>query len=157
MGTYIPSALRQEVYDRAGGCCEYCLIPETAVLVPHEVDHIIAQKHGGLTESGNLALSCTVCNKYKGAFHAPHTRVLSTARLGCVERTLQNSRLYHRGYRQGTPDRRCSRPGGIGRWLRKLAQQRAIALLTLVNCMTEMLGFYCSYVVLRIVKALALL
>jgi len=66
MGTYIPSALRQEVYDRAGGCCEYCLIPETAVLVSHEVDHIIAQKHGGLTESENLALSCTVCNKYKG-------------------------------------------------------------------------------------------
>ena len=66
MGTYIPSGLRQEVYDRAGGCCEYCLIPETAVLVSHEVDHIIAQKHGGLTESENLALSCTVCNKYKG-------------------------------------------------------------------------------------------
>ena len=66
MGTYIPSGLRQEVYDRARGRCEYCLIPETAVLVSHEVDHIIAQKHGGLTESGNLALSCTVCNKYKG-------------------------------------------------------------------------------------------
>ena len=66
MGTYIPSGLRQEVYDRAGGRCEYCLVPETAVLVSHEVDHIIAQKHGGLTESGNLALSCTVCNKYKG-------------------------------------------------------------------------------------------
>lgn len=67
MGTYIPSGLRQQVHERAEGRCEYCLIPETVVLVPHEVDHIIAQKHGGLTESENLALSCTVCNKYKGS------------------------------------------------------------------------------------------
>lgn len=67
MGTYVPSGLRQEVCDRAGRRCEYGLIPEAAVLVSHEVDPIIAQKHGGLTESGNLALSCTVCNQYKGA------------------------------------------------------------------------------------------
>jgi hypothetical protein len=67
MGTYIPVGLRQLVYERAKGRCEYCLIPEIAVLIPHEVDHIIAQKHGGLTESENLALSCTLCNKYKGS------------------------------------------------------------------------------------------
>jgi hypothetical protein len=35
-------------------------------LVHHEVDHVIAQKHGGPTELGNLALSCAVCNKHKG-------------------------------------------------------------------------------------------
>ena len=65
--TYIPAALRQQVYDRANGCCEYCLIPDTATLATHEIDHIIAEKHGGLTESENLALSCTLCNKYKGS------------------------------------------------------------------------------------------
>jgi hypothetical protein len=32
----------------------------------HEIDHIIAQKHGGKTDADNLALCCTLCNKYKG-------------------------------------------------------------------------------------------
>lgn len=67
MGTYIPVELRRLVYKRAGGCCEYCLIPEGAVFVSHEVDHIIPQKHGGPTESDNLALSCAICNKHKGS------------------------------------------------------------------------------------------
>jgi hypothetical protein len=35
--------------------------------MPHEVDHVIALKHGGKTESANLALSCTLCNKHKGS------------------------------------------------------------------------------------------
>ncbi len=65
--TYIPAELRRLVYERAHGRCEYCLIPETVVLVSHQVDHIIAEKHGGLTEADNLALSCAVCNKYKGS------------------------------------------------------------------------------------------
>ncbi|WP_373540756.1 HNH endonuclease [Chamaesiphon sp.] len=33
----------------------------------HEIDHIIAEKHDGRTESENLALSCNLCNKYKGS------------------------------------------------------------------------------------------
>jgi HNH endonuclease len=65
--TYIPVALRKQVYDRARGCCEYCLIPEVATFAPHEIDHIIAEKHNGRTESENLALSCTLCNKHKGS------------------------------------------------------------------------------------------
>lgn len=65
--TYIPSALRRLVYDRAGGCCEYCLFPEAAAFASHEIDHIIAEKHGGSTEADNLALSCVLCNKHKGS------------------------------------------------------------------------------------------
>jgi len=34
---------------------------------PHEVDHIIAQKHGGPTTLDNLALSCFSCNRHKGS------------------------------------------------------------------------------------------
>jgi hypothetical protein len=63
--TYIPVALRKQVYERAKGCCEYCLIPDVATFAPHEIDHIIAEKHGGRTEVENLALSCTLCNKHK--------------------------------------------------------------------------------------------
>ncbi len=65
--TYIPVALRRQVYERAKGCCEYCLIPDVTTFAPHEIDHIIAEKHGGLSESENLALSCTLCNKHKGS------------------------------------------------------------------------------------------
>lgn len=67
MGTYISAALRQQVFKRAHGRCEYCLIPESVALVPHQVDHIIALKHNGSTEPDNLALSCTLCNKHKGS------------------------------------------------------------------------------------------
>jgi hypothetical protein len=31
------------------------------------VDHIISEKHGGLTEEGNLALACVTCNRAKGS------------------------------------------------------------------------------------------
>jgi hypothetical protein len=65
--TYVSVELRHLVYDRAGSTCEYCLMPEIAVLVSHEIDHVIAEKHGGRTEAGNLALACTICNKYKGS------------------------------------------------------------------------------------------
>jgi 5-methylcytosine-specific restriction endonuclease McrA len=41
-GSHIPAALRRLVYERANGCCEYCLLPEAVSLAPHEVDHIIA-------------------------------------------------------------------------------------------------------------------
>jgi hypothetical protein len=65
-GDYISASLRRTVEDRARECCEYCLTPALIALLPHEVDHIIAQKHGGLTQADNLALACTVCNKHKG-------------------------------------------------------------------------------------------
>ncbi len=65
--TYIPSPLRRSVYERANGCCEYCFFPAGATLASHEIDHIIAKKHGGSTEADNLALSCTLCNKHKGS------------------------------------------------------------------------------------------
>ncbi len=67
MSRYIPVTLRRSVYDRANGCCEYCFTPEFAAFASHEVDHIIAEKHGSLTQEDNLALSCSLCNKHKGS------------------------------------------------------------------------------------------
>jgi hypothetical protein len=62
----ISAALRRLVHERAGGRCEYCLMPEAMGFFPHEVDHVVAQKHGGATHQDNLALSCALCNKHKG-------------------------------------------------------------------------------------------
>jgi 5-methylcytosine-specific restriction endonuclease McrA len=43
----IPSSLRQLVIERAQGKCEYCLIHQDDSIYSHEVDHVIARKHGG--------------------------------------------------------------------------------------------------------------
>lgn len=65
--SYISVELRRFVYDRAQGYCEYCLIHETITLIRHQFDHVIAEKHGGLTNPDNLALCCAICNKHKGS------------------------------------------------------------------------------------------
>lgn len=67
MSRAVPAALRERVRQRAGGRCEYCLVPEAVALVKHEVDHIVAMKHGGLTDDDNLAQSCRLCNRRKGS------------------------------------------------------------------------------------------
>lgn len=65
--THIPVALRREVIERAKHCCEYCLIHEDDTLNRHEVDHVIAEKHRGLTISVNLCYACFICNRNKGS------------------------------------------------------------------------------------------
>lgn len=65
--SYIPESLRREVQTRAAGRCEYCLLDERIALKRHEVDHIRAEKHGGLTVAENLCLSCYECNHRKGS------------------------------------------------------------------------------------------
>jgi hypothetical protein len=62
----IGQPLRREIAARAGGRCEYCLMPEWALLAGCEVDHVISRKHGGQTDAANLALSCARCNRAKG-------------------------------------------------------------------------------------------
>jgi HNH endonuclease len=58
--------LRRLVEERAKYRCEYCLLPANLSFFPHEIDHIIAEKHGGKTEENNLAYTCWRCNRYKG-------------------------------------------------------------------------------------------
>ena len=63
----VGAQFRREVFTRAGDRCEYCFMPEWALLAGCEVDHIISRKHGGLTDLSNLALSCARCNRAKGS------------------------------------------------------------------------------------------
>ncbi|MCF2145358.1 HNH endonuclease [Desmonostoc muscorum LEGE 12446] len=63
----ISKELRQLVVKKASGRCEYCLIHQDFSIYTHEVDHIIALKHGGETIIENLALSCLSCNRRKGS------------------------------------------------------------------------------------------
>lgn len=64
--TYIPVALRRLVEERANQRCEYCQLPAGVAFFPHEVDHVVAEKHGGITDADNLAFTCWRCNRYKG-------------------------------------------------------------------------------------------
>ncbi len=63
----VPTHLRSRVRERARRRCEYCLISESDVLLPHVPDHIIARKHGGKADEDNLAWACYVCNLLKGS------------------------------------------------------------------------------------------
>ena len=61
------AALRRVVTTRANALCEYCLIHEDDTVFGCEVDHVISEKHGGVTEAGNLAYACAFCNRAKGS------------------------------------------------------------------------------------------
>jgi HNH endonuclease len=65
--TYIPVTLRRLVEKRSNYRCEYCLLPQNLSFFPHEIDHVIAEKHGGKTDAENLAFTCWRCNRYKGS------------------------------------------------------------------------------------------
>jgi HNH endonuclease len=64
---YIATSIKNAVRKRATYRCEYCLQPEQLSFFAFEMEHIIAEKHGGLTHLDNLALSCPFCNRAKGS------------------------------------------------------------------------------------------
>ena len=66
MATDISEEMRRQVADRANRQCEYCLISDDDSGFSHQVDHIVSRKHGGVSTLENLALSCVLCNRYKG-------------------------------------------------------------------------------------------
>ena len=67
MTSYIHAELRRLVEIRAHKICEYCLIHENDTYLGCQIDHIISEKHGGLTEVENLCYACTICNRAKGS------------------------------------------------------------------------------------------
>ncbi len=66
MSGYVPAHLRRLVAERADGLCEYCLIHHDDTFFGCEIEHVISEKHGGLTTPENLALACMTCNRQKG-------------------------------------------------------------------------------------------
>lgn len=57
---------RELVERRAQDACEYCLLPQGASILPHQVDHIIGRQHRGSDQDDNLCLCCIRCNLKKG-------------------------------------------------------------------------------------------
>jgi hypothetical protein len=67
MAAYVSAELRRLVVERAGNCCEYCLVPPDEFQLSFHVEHIVAVSHGSETAESNLALSCPRCNLLKGS------------------------------------------------------------------------------------------
>jgi hypothetical protein len=77
---YISRALRQLVTERAGGLCEYCHTAQV-IVIEMEIDHIVPEVVGGVTEAGNLCLACISCNTLKRDYQ---TGSIRRPRLKCL-------------------------------------------------------------------------
>ena len=58
---------RRIVRERANDRCEYCRLPQSVSVLPHEIDHIRARKHHGPTTLQNCCWACAYCNGAKGS------------------------------------------------------------------------------------------
>ena len=63
----LSETLRQRVREAARDRCGYCLSPQRFVMGSLEVEHLMPLAKGGSDEEDNLWLSCSLCNRYKGA------------------------------------------------------------------------------------------
>jgi hypothetical protein len=67
MTSYVTIDLRRFVVSRANELCEYYLIHDKDCVLGCQVDHVIAEKHGGKMVPENLAYACALCNRAKGS------------------------------------------------------------------------------------------
>lgn len=56
---------RQQVIERACGCCAYCRSQAAYATQPFSVEHIVPRARGGTICLDNLALACQGCNNHK--------------------------------------------------------------------------------------------
>ena len=61
----IPARIKQQVAQRARGCCEYCRSQVRFALQSFSTEHIVPRSRGGETVLDNLALACQGCNNHK--------------------------------------------------------------------------------------------
>lgn len=87
-------AVAAAVRARAGGRCEYCLLPAARYARRFEIEHVIPWKHGGTSAPGNLAFACPHCNRHKGSDLAGIDQGTSRTRLV----RLFNPRLHRWDY-----------------------------------------------------------
>jgi hypothetical protein len=58
--------IKNQVILRSESKCEYCLLPEKVSFYNFHIDHIRPLKHGGSSDTDNLAYCCPDCNHFKG-------------------------------------------------------------------------------------------
>lgn len=63
----IPADVVARVRVSARDRCGYCLSPQSLVMAPLHIEHIVPIAKGGSSNEENLWLSCPLCNGHKGA------------------------------------------------------------------------------------------
>ena len=58
------SPLRQQVSERANGCCDYCMSQHKYASSTFSIEHIHPISKGGSNELENLTLACQGCNNF---------------------------------------------------------------------------------------------
>jgi hypothetical protein len=109
--SYIEASLRRLVIERAGNCCEYCLLDQEDNPFSFHIEHIIAEKHGGQTEPDNLCLSCPDCNAFKGSDIGSidwETRLLTPLFNPCVQEWSAHFALDQMAIEPLTPEGRVT-------------------------------------------------
>jgi HNH endonuclease len=61
----VSETTRQQVRERAGNRCEYCLSHQYYTMGRLQIDHIQPIVKGGLDDLDNLGLACELCNQSK--------------------------------------------------------------------------------------------
>lgn len=61
----VTNHIRQQVGERANGCCEYCRSQAQFSPQAFSVEHIHPRSAAGATQLDNLALACAGCNGHK--------------------------------------------------------------------------------------------
>lgn len=62
---YVTVQQKQQIIQRAKGCCEYCLSRADFATQSFSIEHVILVSKNGKTTLDNLALACPSCNSYK--------------------------------------------------------------------------------------------
>ena len=63
----IAESVRERVRVAAGEVCGYRLSSQRYILARLEIEHLVPLSQGGTDDETNLWLSCSLCNRYKGA------------------------------------------------------------------------------------------
>lgn len=74
-------ATAEQVRQRAGFTCEYCLLPAAQTQGPFEIEHVVAVQHGGTDAMSNHDFACMHCNRHKGPNIAGIDRQTSRTRV----------------------------------------------------------------------------
>lgn len=80
----LTASLKQIVFERARGCCEYCRSQARFAMQPFSVEHIEPRSKQGAHSLDNTALACQGCNNHK-----------YTKTHGCDPITGERVALYH--------------------------------------------------------------
>jgi hypothetical protein len=62
---YISPSLRRRVAEAARFRCGYCLTSQRIIGPLLEIEHIVPETKGGISEEENLFLACPMCNSHK--------------------------------------------------------------------------------------------